>query len=560
MVVGADGGEETTLWHRYSKDVQLTHFRPSGYSLSTPIEWNQTYGGNQSDHIRSIEQTSDGGYIAVGFTRSFGASNWDFWLIKTGGYGNVEWNKTYGGASTDAGRSVQQTSDGGYIAVGLTMSDDLWLVKTDAYGNMEWNKTYGGSGYDDGYSVEQTSDGGYIVAGATSSYGAGSTDYWLLKTDVFGELEWNKTYGGNQPDGAHDVHQTSDGGYIVVGRADSFKTGIFDGEIWLVKTDEYGNVSWGWLSGWPDWDFADSVEQTSDGGYIVAGTRFSSYDTRYDFWLLKFYPNGTLDWNSVYARSGTSEDVANSVQQTSDGGYVVAGGWGDFWLVKTDGAGNVEWNKSYGGAGSETAYSVQQTSDGGYIAAGDTTSFGLGRDGYPDGWLVKIFPAHDVAVNSAETSKTVVGQGYPLSINVTVENPGFFTEAFNVTVYANATVIGTQTVQYLSSKASATLVFTWNTTGFDKGNYTISAYVTPVSNETITTDNALLADREICVTIPGDVDADQDVDIYDIVQLAGIYGTTEEDPKYNPNCDIDGDGDIDIYDIVAAAGYYGESW
>jgi len=183
----------------------------------------------------------------------------------------------------------------------------------------------------------------------------------------------------------------------------------------------------------------------------------------------------------------------------------------------------------------------------------------LGRDGYPDGWLVKIFPAHDVGVNSAETSKTVVGQGYPLSINVTVENPGFFTEAFNVTVYANATVIGTQTVQYLSSEASATLVFTWNTTGFDKGNYTLSVYAWPVQNETKTVDNTFVGGW-VFVTIPGDVDGDRDVDIYDIVCMCGVYGISQPDPAYDPNCDIDDDGDIDIYDIVVAAMNFGQSW
>lgn len=556
VVVGADGSEEAVSWCGHSNWQQLT--RSSSYQLGALKEWNKTYGGTEQDWARSVEQASDGGYIVVGVTASFGAGKSDAWLIKTDAYGEVEWNKTYGRAGYDGGNSVKETGDGGYILAG-SRGANLWLVKTDAYGNMVWNKTYGGASWDDAYSVHQTTDGGYVVAGYTASLGAGGSDYWLIKTDAYGNVEWNKTYGGGDSDKAYSVEQTSDGGYIMVGSANSFKTGVFDGEIWLVKTDAYGDVEWSWLSGWPDWDFAYSVQQTADGGYIVAGTRFSSYDTRYDFWLIKIDANGSLEWDSVFARAGRSEDVAYSVGQSADGGYIVAGGWGDFWVVKTDGYGNMEWRRSYGGADSETARSIRQASDGGYIVAGDTESFGFGKDGYPDAWVVKFFPVHDVAVDGVEPSKTVVGQGYSLSVNVTVKNRGFFLESFNVTTYANATAIGTQGVYNLSQEVSTTLTFMLDTAHYVKGSYILSAYAWPVFNETKLLDN-IGVDGWVLVSIPGDVDGDRDVDLYDLVQMADVYGLPKLDPRYNTYCDVDDDGDVDIYDVVAAARNYGKSW
>jgi len=662
------GAEETALRHGYSKEVQLTHIYAGACSLTTSKEWNKTYGGTDDESARYVQQTSDGGYIVAGGTYSFGAGDADFWLFKIDAYGSVEWDKTFGGPELDGARSVQQTSDGGYIAVGVThsLSDrwygDCWLIKTDANGNMLWNKTYGGPSWEDATSVQQTSDGGYIVAGGTASFGAGSFDYWLIKTDANGNMLWNKTYGGDDTDAANYVQQTSDGGYVMVGSADSFKTGMFDGEIWLVKTDEYGNVSWSWLSGWPDWDFAYSAKQTEDEGYIIAGTRFSSYDTRYDFWLIKIDANGTLEWDEVYARPGRNEDVAYSVQQTTDGGYIVAGGWGNFWIVKTDASGNMEWNKSFGGVEGESAYCIRQTNDDGYIAAGNTESFGFGREGSRDAWLVKFFPFHDVAVTDVSSASDHVPAGFNLNISVTVENQGDFVEAFNVTALANATVIGKQEA-LLAFGELATLTLSWNTTGFSLGNYTISAYVVPVANETETEDNTYvdgvvkvrtpihdlavtnvtlpktvagkgysmainvtvenqgdytetfnvtvsinqtrtltlphgnqmtivfawnttgvsygnytisayattvpgevevvdnaLVDGWIFVTLPGDVSGDRDVDIYDIVSMCGVYGTSHPDAEYDSCCDIDSDGDIDINDIVIAAGNYGESW
>ncbi|MCK4695000.1 MAG: hypothetical protein KAT74_04525, partial [Candidatus Cloacimonetes bacterium] len=157
--------------------------------------WTKTFGGDNDDAAYSVNQTTDGGYIIAGYTYSHGAGASDFWLVKTDESGNEEWNQTYGGNYNEVAQSVQQTTDGGYIITGSTSSygageTDFWVIKTDENGNEEWNQTYGGNDYDIAYSVQQTSDGGYIIAGSTSSYGAGYSDFWLVKTDENGIEEW----------------------------------------------------------------------------------------------------------------------------------------------------------------------------------------------------------------------------------------------------------------------------------------------------------------------------------------------------------------------------------
>ena len=262
------------------------------YAEMAPGEtWNKTFGGTKLDDAYSVQQTSDGGYILAGMTHSYGAGENDFWLVKTDSAGNEQWNTTFGGIGVDAAHSVQQTSDGGYILAGMTYSygydDDgiggnFWLVKTDSEGNKEWDRTFGGSSGDFAHSVQQTSDGGYILAGVTYSYGeSGGCDFWLVKTDSEGNKEWDKTFGGSECDGARSVQQTSDGGYILAGGTHSYGAG--SGDFWLVKTDSDGTKEWDKTFGGSEVDIAQSVQQTSDGGYILAGTAHSYSD----FWLIK---------------------------------------------------------------------------------------------------------------------------------------------------------------------------------------------------------------------------------------------------------------------------------
>jgi uncharacterized protein YuzE len=250
-----------------------------------------------------------------------------------------------------------------------------------AYAQVRFARTYGGTNNDGAYSVRQTSDGGYIVAGRTSSFGAGAWDFFLVKTDANGNVQWAKTYGQTNWDRAHFVQQTPDGGYIVGGRISPVTAAIDD--VLLIKTDANGNIIWAKTYGGSNDEDVFSFQQTSDGGYIVAGHTNSFGAGNFDIFLIKTDANGNLQWAKTYG--GTGDDLAYSVQQTSDGGYIMAGrtgsfgaGGGDIILIKTDANGNIIWAKTYGGTSGDEAYSVQQTSDGGYIMAGRTGSFGAG--------------------------------------------------------------------------------------------------------------------------------------------------------------------------------------
>jgi hypothetical protein len=261
--------------------------------------------------------------------------------VKTDANGNEQWNQTYGGIGVDVGQSVVQTSDGGYAITGYTdygAGSDFWLVKTDSTGMAQWNQTYGGPGDDFGWSVVQTSDGGYAVAGFTQSYGAGMNDFWLIKTDAAGNAQWNQTYGGPNIDQGYSVVQTGDGGYAIAGRTNSYGVG---NDFWLVKTDSSGTVQWNQTYGGPNYEEGHSIVQTSDGGYAVAGHTNSYGAGDYDIWLVKTDANGNMQWSQAYGGTGT--DYWGIVVETSDGGYAIAGvtwsygaGMDDFWLVKTD--------------------------------------------------------------------------------------------------------------------------------------------------------------------------------------------------------------------------------
>jgi hypothetical protein len=308
--------------------------------FSGDMEWNKTYGGNEGDIAQSIIETSDGGFALVGYTDSFDAMFTDFWLVKTDAAGNVEWNKTYGQWYRDYAYSVVETSDGGFALAGYSLSvvgdlEDYFLVKTDSSGNLMWNKTYGGPDREYAYSVVETSDGGFALAGYSSF---SNSDFWLVKTDEFGNMEWNKTYGGDGLDRAYSMIKTSDGGFLLAG-----KTMLADDTLvfWLVKTDEYGNMEWnktygeshGW-SGYP-------VIETSDVCFAFASRAYIDWETTgYDCWLIKIDATGNVVWNQTYTEE--DDQSVDSLIETSDGGFALAGSNaniasdGDFWLIRTD--------------------------------------------------------------------------------------------------------------------------------------------------------------------------------------------------------------------------------
>jgi hypothetical protein len=362
--------------------------------------WERAYGGTANDRGTSVEQTSDGGHIIAGYTNSQGAGGSDVYLIKADRLGQVQWEKTFGGTANEWGWSVQQTSDGGYVIGGTTSSfgagfNDVYLVKTDPNGETEWETTVGGGIIDEAYSVQQTADGGYIVAGHTSSYGAGYNDVYLVKTDPNGVVEWENTFGGSGVDYAFSGRQTSDGGYIVCGATLSNPADSYS-DAYLIKTDSEGTLEWEKTFGAANHaDEGRSVRQTSDGGYILTGGFYPKSGGSGDSWnvgLIKTDSAGNKVWEKEFG--GNKKDVGRAVRQTSDGGYVIVGetlsyglGAEDVYVIKTNSAGELKWEKTFGGTLRELVQSIQQTADGGYTIVGTTYSYGAGAS---DAYLVRL--------------------------------------------------------------------------------------------------------------------------------------------------------------------------
>ncbi|MFA5032042.1 MAG: hypothetical protein WC614_03380 [bacterium] len=367
-------------------------------NLYGQTKWTKTFGGSYDDVGYSVAQTTDSGYVITGYTNSYGAGSLDVYLIRTNTDGNCLWYKTFGGSSDDEGYSVSQNTDGGYIIAGSTKSygagkRDIYLIKTNSVGDSLWAKTYGGGKDDIGYSVANTSDGGYIITGSTKSYGAGGIDVYLIKTDSLGDTLWTKTFGGIANDAGRSAVQTNDGGYIIAGWI-SFYGGNYE-QVYLIKTDSLGDTLWIKNFGGTNNDAGYSVTQTTDGGYIITGWTTSYGAGRENVYLIKTNNIGDTLWTKTFG--GNYADCGQSVAQTTDGGYIIAGhkipsstSKYDIWLIKTDISGNKQWDKTFDGTYNKDdyGYSVRQTFDNGYIIVGATSNSSYSPY-YTNVWLIK---------------------------------------------------------------------------------------------------------------------------------------------------------------------------
>lgn len=349
------------------------------------------FGGDSANYIFEVYQTTDGGYIIAGSTSSSSSGDisqpnngaFDFWLLKLHASGQVHWSKIYGGDQTEFARSVKQTPDGGFVVFGYSNSSqngdvtgtmngqvDYWVLKLDSLGNIQWDRLYGGNQAEIAMTISLTNDGGYLLAGYSlssqsgdvSDLNKGDSDFWIVKLNGQGDIEWDKLYGGSSSDIAHSAIQTQDGGYIIAGYTFSSQNGDIteatNGNIdyWILKLDSNGNKEWDKLYGGTQTDIAYSVVQTNDSGYIVAG----------------------------YSDSSNSGDVSGTNHGSTDG-----------WIVKLDSFGNKLWDKLYGGNGTEFTTSISQTQDNGYIIAGSSNSSANGDiletgNGLQDVWIFKI--------------------------------------------------------------------------------------------------------------------------------------------------------------------------
>ncbi|HEX5154116.1 MAG TPA: T9SS type A sorting domain-containing protein [Parafilimonas sp.] len=348
---------------------------------SVGIQWQKSLGGSGLEITYSIELTPDGGYVIAGYSDSDDGDvsgnhgDFDMWIVKLDSAGIIQWQKSLGGSSYDGGSSIALTSDGGYIVAGDSWSvdgdvsgnhggRDMWIVKLNSTGTLEWQKSFGGSDYDRATWIKETSDGGYIVIGDTQSNDGdvsgnhGGSDIWIIKLNSGGSIEWQKIIGGSNHDYAGTIEQTSDGGYIVAAEPVSNDGDVRDNhgatDYWIIKLNDSGAVQWQKSLGGSDIDIARSIKQTPDDGYIIAGSTYSfdgdvsgnhGLADYTDYWIVRLDSNGDFQWQ--YCLGGSSFDNAFSLEQTADGGYIVAGesgstngdvtdyhGGGDFWIIK----------------------------------------------------------------------------------------------------------------------------------------------------------------------------------------------------------------------------------
>ncbi|MEL7424819.1 MAG: T9SS type A sorting domain-containing protein [Bacteroidota bacterium] len=397
------------------------------------IEWETTLGGSAEEIAYDVEQCPDGGYLVVGSAWSEDGDisapfAWlDFWVVKLTAAGELDWEASYGGSNHEIARDALPTQDGGYIVVGQTSSEDgqvsenqggsdYWILKLDATGQLEWEKSYGGAGSDYGYAIEQAADGGYFIAGGSQSSNGdvsenkGGVDYWIIRLSASGELIWERSYGGSRDDLAFALDKTDDGGCIVTGRTRSsngdvtgFHGGVnFSFDAWVVKLSSQGDLEWEHALGGTDFDESYTIRQTTEGGYILAGlTRSNDGDItenplQSDLWVVKLDEAGEITWQDFYG--SYNKDIAGEIQQTADGGYIITGCTGPagdklFWALKLTSEGVLDWEKSYGGTEDDRAFSIKQTIDSGYIMAGRTASNNGdvgGNNGDYDYWVVKL--------------------------------------------------------------------------------------------------------------------------------------------------------------------------
>ncbi|GIV32500.1 MAG: hypothetical protein KatS3mg031_0035 [Chitinophagales bacterium] len=404
------------------------------------LQWQKSLGGSGDDKAKAVHQTHDGGYIVAGYARSnngdvsgnHGQS--DYWITRLDGAGNLLWAYTYGGSKSESANAIRQTVDGGFIVAGNSKSndgdvsgnhggEDFWVIKLDAIGALQWQKSFGGDHADEAYAVQQTMDGGYIVAGYTSSNkfdvsgNHGGSDYWIVRLDAAGNLVWQKALGGSKGEKAYDIRITSDSGYIVAGYSESSNGNVSanngNKDYWIVKLDATGNLIWEKNYGGSKEDIATSIQPTADGGYVVAGSSKSSdgnvpaNNGDEDFWMIRLDSLGNILWSKTYGGSG--KDEAYAVVVTDDGGYAIAGGSksndgdaagnhgdSDFWIIRLDAAGTLLWQQMLGGNKNDKAFAMQQTSDGGFVLAGHADSHNngdvTGHHGSSDFWVVKLAP------------------------------------------------------------------------------------------------------------------------------------------------------------------------
>ncbi len=346
--------------------------------------WTRMYGLSGHEEAHCVKQTTDGGYVLAGWTTSVGPEPYNFYVVKTDSEGDTLWTRTYRGNDLQKANSITQTGDGGYVICGWTqyyispyLFNRIYLVKINAVGDTVWTRKIGVAQRDDfAFDIQQTADGGFIIAGQSGwwQYLTWHMSVCLVKTDSEGNVVWKRTYEGSIRNECYSVKQTSDGGYICAG---STHPPSGDNDIYVIKTNSEGNIIWDTTYGGSSDEVAHSIDQTTDGGYIIAGYT-ASYGAGFaDYYLVRTNQNGDTLWTRTYG--GSAWDRAYSMVQTEESVFALAGvSDSEIWLVCTDSLGDTLWTNTYGPG---VIYSIDQTDDMGYVLAGS-------KDG--DFYLIKV--------------------------------------------------------------------------------------------------------------------------------------------------------------------------
>ncbi len=426
--------------------------------VAPAVEWHRCYGGTGSDGGAGVTATADGGYIMMGSTQSndgdvsFNNGISDMWVVKVDALGDIEWERAYGGWNVDIGSDLLLTTDGGYLVLGRSGSDDgdivgfqgesdLWLLKLDAAGSIEWQRCLGGTLFDYGTALKNAPDGGSFVAGVVNSNDGdvsahhGGSDGWVVKLDAFGEILWQRPLGGSGADSIADLVVTASGGVLATGATDSNDGDVScnqgGSDMWVMELDPDGNLLWQRCLGGTGNDQGMALTLTSDNNIVITGSTFSNngdvtgHHGEEDMWLVLLSPAGDLLWQKPYGGSGS--EYGHAVEVRPDGGFILAGrsnstdgdasgnqGDLDAWVIRTDGLGELLWQGMYGGSGLDAASNILPMPNGGYTIIGDTRSNDgdvSGLHGMSDLWLVEL--AVDPVVITSPLAPSMVMDVFP---------------------------------------------------------------------------------------------------------------------------------------------------
>lgn len=362
------------------------------------IEFQKSFGGAKKESFNHIISAFDHGYIAVGTTESFGAGKKDIFIVKTDSLGSLQWSKTYGGKDIDFGMYIDKSNDGNYFVTGHSASfgnqyTDVVLLKINPEGNILWGKNYNLNNSEMANHVTATPDGGCVILGETVKYlGKGKdADVMVLKIKKDGELQWSKKYGGKDLDYGYSIEITKDSGYVIGGESKSFAAG--DQDMYLLKLTQNGKLEWAKAYGGKAVDYGKYAAQTSDGGYLLAGSTANFNSRDIDLCVSKVTKNGVLLWTKIYG--GNNQEYISAIRILKNDDFVACGYTNSFELSNENAfievfnaSGMPKWGKAYGADSSDLAHSISIINNKEIIMCGTTKSFGVKSE---DAYMVKTF-------------------------------------------------------------------------------------------------------------------------------------------------------------------------